>query len=158
MYGNISTELKQLLQLKDKIPFFSGMSDEEVMDLVDDVKILQYSQGDIIIQEGSKYGKYLYVLLQGGVEVKKITSTSDKKLANMKDNGTFGEISALTNFARSATIVSSESGTMIVAFSIKYEEDSGRALFYKNVINELSNKIITINGGSTEETSLWDLW
>ncbi len=155
---NINPEMKQLLMLKDKITLLNGLSEDDIISIVDEVKIFQYNKDDIIIQEGSKNDKYIYILLKGRVEVKKVHSTSeDRVLAEVNNQGVFGEISALTNYARSATIISTQNSTVLLAFTIKDSDDTGKTLFYKNVIGELSNKIIVINGGSIDKTSLWDL-
>ena len=157
MENNLNSEIKQLLQLKDDIPIFNGLDDDEIVSIVDQVKISQYTKGQVIIQEGTRYEKFFHILLQGSVEVKKIVSSNEKTLANINAIGTFGEISALTNLARSASIVSTHNNTTILAFTIKDNDDSGKALFYKNIICELSNKLINVNGGRVNETSLWDL-
>ena len=154
---NINSDMKQLLMLKEKIAIFEGLKEEDIVSIVDEVKILQYDKGDIIIHEGSKNSKEIYVLLRGAIEVKKINSISDRTLAKMEDKGVFGEISALTDYPRSATIVSSKNDTVIISFSIKDNDDEGRALFYRNIISELSGKILMLNGDKIDKSSLWEL-
>ena len=46
---------------------------------------------------------------------------------------------------RSTTVKTLDNGALLLIFNLKLRQDSGKALFYKNIIDELSKKIIAMN-------------
>lgn len=140
-----SPAMQKLLLLKSKISFFSGLTNQDIIELIENVKIEQYKSGDKLVKEGCTSNNNIYFLLKGSVDVIKNTSHGVVKVAVLSDPGVFGEMRALTGEARSTSIVAGKDGVLVISFTKKDSRDLGKALFYKNIINELSIKIKKMN-------------
>ncbi|WP_375725297.1 cyclic nucleotide-binding domain-containing protein [Arcobacter sp. KX21116] len=141
--------MKMLLKLSSKIPFFSILSKDEIEEIITEVKIITYKNKEIIFQEGETTRNYIYYLLKGKLYInrkKQIDSRSSVRIATIDKPALFGEMMRLTGEPRSATVESGESNTLVLAFRIKdFKEQTSISKFYKNVIIELSAKIVQMN-------------
>jgi len=140
--------LNMLLNISEKVPFFNGLKKEEITGLISDVKILTYKNKDIIFKEGETSRDYMFYLLRGKLAISKISLETKTKirLAVIDTPSLFGEMMRLTGEPRNATIESIDDKTLVLAFKVKeFKETTPISKFYKNVINELSNKINNMN-------------
>ncbi len=141
--------MKMLLKLSNKIPFFSILSKDEIEEIITEVKIITYKNKEIIFQEGETTRNYIYYLLKGKLYInrkKQIDARSSVRIATIDKPALFGEMMRLTGEPRSATVESRESNTIVLAFRIKdFKEQTSISKFYKNVIMELSAKIVQMN-------------
>lgn len=152
MPENVSEDEKNafqtLLSVAHKIPFFNGLTAEEIVGLIYDVKVLTYKVGATIFSEGEKDRDNMFYLLRGKVLVSKCNraTASKVRLAVIDKPALFGEMMRLTNEPRNATVESLDSKTLVVSFKVKdFKENTPLSKFYKNVINELSEKIKNMN-------------
>lgn len=137
-----------LLNISDKIPFFHGLNKEEISGLISDVKVLTYKDKDVLFREGETGRDYMFYLLRGKLAISKISLETKTKirLAVIDEPSLFGEMMRLTGEARSATVESIDDKTLVLAFKVKeFKETTPMSKFYKNVIQELSNKINKMN-------------
>jgi CRP-like cAMP-binding protein len=141
--------MKMLLKLSPKIPFFSILTKDEIGEIITEVKIITYKNKEIIFQEGETNRNYIYYLLRGKLYInrkKQIDARSSVRIATIDKPALFGEMMRLTGEPRSATVESGESNTLVLAFKIKdFKEQTSISKFYKNVIIELSAKIVEMN-------------
>ncbi|RXJ79601.1 hypothetical protein CRU95_13555 [Arcobacter sp. F2176] len=141
--------MKILLKISKKIPFFSILSKDEIEEIITEVKIITYKNKEIIFQEGETTRNYIYYLLKGKLYInrkKQIDARSSVRIATIDKPALFGEMMRLTGEPRSATVESGESNTLVLAFRIKdFKEQTSISKFYKNVIIELSAKIVQMN-------------
>jgi CRP-like cAMP-binding protein len=143
-----SKALKMLLSISDKIVFFDGLRNTEIVSLISDVKILNYENKRTIFKEGETGRNYLFYLLKGKISISKLSLESNSKvrLATIDQPSLFGEMMRLTGEPRSATVEAAEDNTIVLAFKVKdFTENTPVSKFYKNVILELSNKINNMN-------------
>lgn len=142
-----STAMEKLLLLKSRIPFFSGLTNQNIIEFIENVRIVQFNSNEIIFEENDESNKDVYYLLSGSLNILKKDSFSNeqKKITIIEKPTLFGEMRAVTNKPRSTTVKTSNDGALVLIFSLKLTQDSGKALFYKNIINELSKKIIAMN-------------
>lgn len=140
-----SPAMQKLLLLKSRIPFFKGLTNQNIIEVIENVRIITYNKGDVLFVEGSKSDKDIFFLLKGSVDVTKATPSGEIKLTTLSDPGIFGEMRAITNEPRSTSIIAGEEGVLVISFNIKEKQDLGKALFYKNIIEELSKKLIAMN-------------
>ena len=87
-----------------EVPLFSEMDDEEVAGIRAIMDELKFKADQIIIREGEAGGLF-YVITQGTVQV--TIANADKEqivLQEIEPGGFFGELSMLTNEARSAQV------------------------------------------------------
>jgi CRP-like cAMP-binding protein len=141
--------MERLLALSPKIPFFSILTKDEIEEIITEVKIISYKNKEIIFQEGETTRNYIYYLLKGKLNInrkKQVDSRSSVRIATLDRPSLFGEMMRLTGEPRSATVESGESNTLVLAFKIKdFKEQTSISKFYKNVIVELSAKIVQMN-------------
>lgn len=141
--------MKMLLKISKKIPFFSILTKDEIEEIITEVKIITYKNKEIIFHEGETTSNYIYYLLKGRLYInrkKQIDSRSSVRIATIDKPALFGEMMRLTGEPRSATVESGESNTIVLAFRIKdFKEQTSISKFYKNVIIELSAKIVQMN-------------
>jgi CRP-like cAMP-binding protein len=77
---------------------------------------------------------------------KQVDARSSVRIATIDRPALFGEMMRLTGEPRSATVESGESNTLVLAFKIRdFKEQTSISKFYKNVILELSAKIVQMN-------------
>jgi CRP-like cAMP-binding protein/small-conductance mechanosensitive channel len=84
---------------------FSRLSEEETTRLAERVRPAPFSAGEIITRQGAA-AHWLYVLTKGEAEVR-ITGTDgeERKVAEIKAPGYFGEMALMTGASREATVV-----------------------------------------------------
>jgi len=86
-------------------PLFRDFSVDEMVAVIQGLKLLSFESGEIIISEGEP-GDSLYMLSAGRVKAFKRTPAGKQALlGEMSEGAFFGEISVLTGKPRSATVV-----------------------------------------------------
>jgi CRP-like cAMP-binding protein len=88
------------------IELFASLSDDEVWDIVRKDRLLGFGRGELVVKKGDVGGS-MYVILEGLCSVL-IVNPSDEQImveiAQLKPGTIFGEISALTNDPRTASV------------------------------------------------------
>lgn len=140
--------LHKLLDISEKIPFFNTLTKAEIADLVTDVKILTYHNKQIIFREGEESREYMFYLLHGKISISKksLESGVNVRIATIEEPSLFGEMMRLTGEPRNATVEAVQENTLVLAFKVKQmKETTSISKFYKNVIQELVDKINHMN-------------
>jgi CRP-like cAMP-binding protein/tetratricopeptide (TPR) repeat protein len=81
--------------------------------LVDGADLSRRRRGEIVLRQGT-YGTALYVILRGEVAVIREQPTPPLVLAKLRTGAFFGEMSLITNFPRSATVVAESDLDLLV--------------------------------------------
>lgn len=85
-------------------PLFSGFTDEELVEVIQGLRLLTFEPGDIIVSEGDP-GTSLFVVTTGTVKAFVRQEGGGQKLARTLGEGAFfGEISILSGKPRTATV------------------------------------------------------
>lgn len=87
-------------------PLFRSFSVDEMVAVIEGLKLLDFERGDVILREGDP-GSSLYTLTAGRVRAFRKDRASGKQLAlgDLKEGAFFGELSVLTGAPRTATVV-----------------------------------------------------
>jgi hypothetical protein len=87
-------------------PLFRDFSVDEMVAVIQGLKLLTFERGDVILREGQEGGS-LYMLTSGRVRAFRKDAATRKQvvIADLKEGAFFGEISILTGDPRSASIV-----------------------------------------------------
>lgn len=94
-------------------PLFKHLGDEERDALVDSSDVVEFSEGDTVIEEGSRV-ENLFIVVDGRVRVWTNTGDRDVELKNLGPGAYFGEVSLLSGKEATATVeVRSEEATLI---------------------------------------------
>ncbi len=98
----ISEEHKNLLF---KASIFSGLSPDQLTNVLDTVREVSYSEGEIIMNEGDEGGE-LFVIVEGSIQIeKKAGDNFTIKIARTEQRGMLiGESSLIDIKTRSATV------------------------------------------------------
>lgn len=93
-----------LFKLIDRVEVFEGFTQAELVQLLADAERCRFDAGEPIVAEGSS-GTYLYVIVDGEVEVSKHgAGPFEAELARLGLGMSFGEMSMVDPAVRSATV------------------------------------------------------
>jgi hypothetical protein len=89
-------------------PLFRSFSEEELLALIDGLRLLIFGAGDIIVAEGDP-GDSLFVVTTGLVKafIRKPEGGAPRCVRKLREGDFFGEISILSGKARTATVTAS---------------------------------------------------
>src|SRR5438477_12606649 len=95
-----------LVELLQRIPFFSGVPAEALAQLAQDSFQKRYRPGDRVVLQG-EYGHTMFVIVRGGLKVMLVTNDGqEREIAKLDQPGQFfGELAVISNARRSATVV-----------------------------------------------------
>lgn len=146
-----------LLKIKNYIPFFSKLNDDEVMTIVHGVQFKKYRKAEIIFEQDSEDDE-AFIVVKGQVNisvgiVERVgvieRYTNMKTIVNLPVKSVFGEMSAITGEKRSARAMANSEDTMLLSFKIDDDlNDENADVFikmYKELIDELSEKLRKTN-------------
>jgi len=134
--GHEVTLMERLLALK-QVPLFALLSLEQLEAIQQISQELEYVANETIIREGDRGGD-LYLLLEGEVRVVKGAGTAQERLlGTVAAIGYFGEMAALDNEPRSATVVAARPSRML-----RLESESLKELIHQ--MPEISFEIMRV--------------
>lgn len=90
----------------ERTSFFHDLSLEQLEEIIPFCTLLQFDDGDILIQEGEQGNRDIYHLWSGTVEIVSNSTSviSNEIVLSREDKELFGEISWLTNSKRTASV------------------------------------------------------
>ncbi|MDW3650715.1 MAG: cyclic nucleotide-binding domain-containing protein [Bacteroidia bacterium] len=94
------SKIKENLQLSS---LFSKLTEEELERVAQRAKFRQFFAGDVIVWQGQP-STTLFIVVNGIVAVKQVSSDRERLLAYLMPGTTFGEVGILENAPRSATV------------------------------------------------------
>jgi hypothetical protein len=104
--------MERLLALK-QVPLFSHLSLEQLDAVQRITREVEYLANEVIVKEGDRGGE-LYLLIEGGVRIFKNYGTlKERSLSTMSAVSYFGEMAALDDEPRSATVVAAQRSRML---------------------------------------------
>ncbi|MDX9971099.1 MAG: cyclic nucleotide-binding domain-containing protein [Candidatus Gracilibacteria bacterium] len=98
-------DIKILLPILHKIPLFQGLNEQEHRDILERIILMYYPKDYELFAEG-EMGDALYIIKTGAVEIFHPAINEDeepKKVAQINDNGFFGEMALVTEEKRNAS-------------------------------------------------------
>jgi CRP-like cAMP-binding protein len=97
------TSLDQEVALLRGVPFFSSIEAGKLKLLAYSSEKLGFEDGEVVFRQGSKDGD-AYFILEGSVDVLTERNGHEVQVANLPQYALFGEISALCDIPRTATV------------------------------------------------------
>ena len=105
MEARMKKHLEERVLALRKVELLSGLNDEEMVVLADQLKFTPFVTGDIIMHQGS-VAHWLYIMLSGEVEVWISLPDGNRKLVDVLKAGSFfGEMGLMTGESRSGTVI-----------------------------------------------------
>ena len=98
-----SSETSTILEMLQKAPLWSGLTERELKVIARSFKELKYETGDVIVRKGEA-GIGFYLIMDGTVEVR----SDGKILSKLGPGQFFGEMSVVDGQPRSADVVAVE--------------------------------------------------
>ena len=136
--------LQKLLSIKDRLPLFEDLESLEIKSILYDVGFRQCSKGEYIITQG-ELSEEIYYILSGSCKVLQ----DEKPIAKLEAGAAFGEIGAIFDLERSASVVAASDRVTLLAFKIDQEEmeynAAALAKIYKNLAYEITQKLYKQN-------------
>ncbi len=149
----LSREMSMLLAVRKKIHFFDGLSDEEIVALIQHSEFIRPNKDDHIFEQGD-FGKEVFYIINGKVDIYGYNENVGgddpfSHLITLDEGMVFGEIGAITGESRTARATVLSDDALILSITVCTETTCENALgfvkMYKNIIDSLSSKLITSN-------------
>lgn len=97
-------DLDERQRLLRRNPLFAELNPDEQICLAAEVEGLRFAAGEVVVREGDP-GRSLYQVVEDSVEVLKTAAAAPPiRVAQLKPGDIFGEMSLLTDSARSGTV------------------------------------------------------
>ena len=136
--------MEKLLQIQNKISIFKGIDPLELKAILFDLQIQKLKKGEFLVRENEKSEDIFYIF-SGTFDVFK----ERKKIATLEKGDTFGEIGAIFNIHRTASVGCSSAEGTILKFKIDQENfdfcAEAIARIYKNLAFEINEKLQKLN-------------
>jgi len=143
-----------LCEIIDSIPFFNGFSYKEVQVLAGFFKHYCVGDKNIIFKEGEP-GDFMFIILEGGVEVIKSDNDKEYRLSVEGKGKIIGEMALIDGERRSATCITTEKSSFAIMGKSSFETLYNRypALAFKFLIRitRLISKRLRMTSGKLSQ-------
>lgn len=102
----------EVIQLIEALPLFSHFHDQHLSKIIAESRVLEFSSGGAIIQEGSPADE-LFVLFAGEVQILRVSGQITQHLGELGPGSVFGESSLVDNSPRAAQVVAKTAATVL---------------------------------------------
>ncbi|MEE9608185.1 MAG: HEAT repeat domain-containing protein [Myxococcota bacterium] len=114
-------EMERILALK-QVPLLANLSLDHLEAISQVARELEFLPGEVILREGEQ-GDELYLMIQGEVRILKDFATPNERLLRTQSGvGYFGEMGALAEAPRTATIVATRRSTLLCLDGASFRE------------------------------------
>jgi len=154
---NITNAKETLLQIKEVVPFFDQLQDDEILKVAFDIEFRHYKLNEVIFEQDEE-GEEAFIVIKGGVDIlvgkfERIgliqRYTDFKTVTTLSTKTLFGEMSAITTEKRSARAVANAPDTLLLSFKIVDEINEDNATIfikiYKELVDLLSQRLRKTN-------------
>lgn len=132
----------EILKSLKKVKLFSGLSSQELLQILNLSKIKSYGKGMTVFSQNTS-GKSLYIILKGMIKIFEQTEKRKKILAYMGEREFFGELALLGKNVRSATAQTVTNVEVIIIDKnefLKLIKNYPVVCF--NLLKEISNRLL----------------
>jgi len=127
-----------------KSKVFAELAEEELDHLLQLGKLMEYTDGAVIIREGDTSNQDFYIMLDGTVAITLDKEGSSIEVTTLTGLNTFGELAFVTNQPRTASVVT-RGKAVVMVFSATASHPALGSTIYRNIINLLSEKLTKAN-------------
>jgi CRP/FNR family cyclic AMP-dependent transcriptional regulator len=136
-------ELQRIMfRLIERVEVFAGMTQQELLQLLEAAEKCTFSAGESILREGST-GSFLYIIIEGRVTVlKSAPSRRGTELAQLEAGDSFGEMSLVDQDVRSASVIALTSCLLLrLSQNACWNHPATSAKIYRNIARVLSRRL-----------------
>lgn len=130
---------KEILQ---KSPLFQGMSDYQMRKTILISELKEFEEGDLLVEQGT-FGRSMFVLLTGQVEVARRTEGRAQRIAVLGAGQVFGEVGYINEIERTADV---RALTRVEALRFDYQKLRKDLKFFPHLVANLNFNISCILG------------
>lgn len=139
-----SKSLNKLLSVKDKISIFKNINTDDLKTIIYDLKFIKYKLGDSIIKQ-NEASHEMFFIISGKCKV----SHNSRDVGSLSPGEVFGEIGAIFNTKRNASVICDSEEVTVLSFSIDHNNmelcSHALAILYKNLASHINSKLEDIN-------------
>lgn len=130
-----------MFRLLDKVDVFAGLTQQELLQLLESAEKCTFAAGETVVREGST-GAFLYVIIEGRVSVIKHSNRLSKEIAQLEAGQSFGEMSLADEGARSASVVAMTPCVMLrLSANECWHHPVISAKIYRNIARIVSRRL-----------------
>merc|ERR1712232_69300 len=100
---SVTRKREKCQEILKKVEILANLTADGVENVIDSMKIENYSKGQEIIRQGDT-GNHFYIIYEGEVVATKVTEGQEPQNFNHKSVDYFGELAMLKNQPRAATV------------------------------------------------------
>jgi uncharacterized protein len=130
---------KETLQ---RSPLFQGMSDYQMRKTILISELKEFAEGDLLVEQGT-FGRSMFVVLTGQVEVARRTKGKTQRISVMGAGQVFGEVGYIKEIERTADV---RALTHVEALRFDYQKLRKDLKFFPNLVANLNFNISCILG------------
>ncbi|MBB5021662.1 cyclic nucleotide-binding domain-containing protein [Desulfurispira natronophila] len=151
--NQLSDAQKTLLKVKKLFSLFENLSNDDLLLVTSDARIMRYSKFDIVFEQGSR-GKEIYFIINGSIDVlvgkKRIIGNLERytdhfTASRLRQGAFFGEMTPITGERRSARCICSSAEAVLLRFriveTVTPKNAMQMAVLYKNFVKALAVKL-----------------
>jgi CRP-like cAMP-binding protein len=128
-------------KIRQRVPIFSGMSPECLMQTLTMSEHLSVKAGDSVFNEGDT-GDSFFVLISGEVRIEKCSQGQAIELARLGSGHCFGEMALVGKNVRSATVLANEDCVAMRFSREQIDANSESAhIIYRNIASILASRL-----------------
>jgi CRP-like cAMP-binding protein len=147
--SELSKAESMLLTIRDRIHFFEGMEENEILDVVENVDFLRLQKEDTVFEQFSS-GREVYYIIKGDVMIsgyseKSISDDPYVNLTVLEEGQVFGELGPILGEGRTARANVASPDAFILVMELKDEENPAMTKVYRNLMRSLARKLIRTN-------------
>lgn len=132
------------IDILKNLPFFEGLTGKKLEDHINSFQKQKYPKGNIVMYKNST-GSDLFILLHGRVKVVDFDNDKEIIFEFYKTGDYFGEISAIDDGLRSATVITLEESEFLVVPKKFIQDRIKKDLLSYKLLLELCNKLRETN-------------
>jgi len=145
----LSKAESMLLTIKNRIHFFDGMTEDEILEVVERVDFLRLKKGDVVFEQFSS-GNEIYYIIKGDIMIsgyleKGADDENQANLTILEEGQVFGELGPILDEGRSARASVSSPDAFLMVMELKDSGSNASAKVYRNLMRSLARKLIQTN-------------
>jgi CRP-like cAMP-binding protein len=130
-----------MFKLVERVPVFHGLSNEELMQLLENSEKCAFGEGETVVREGTT-GAWLYVIISGQASVLKNAAGRRTELARLQPGDSFGEMSLIDQELRSASVIANTACVLLrLSENACWKSPTTSAKIYRNIARILSRRL-----------------
>jgi CRP-like cAMP-binding protein len=156
-------------RLKGRNLLFADFSEADLANVMQMARRETYQAGETILQEGAG-GSMMYLVVRGGVSVRKFSGAQQIEIKQVSSGECFGEMAVISHMPRSATVVALQRTELVtVSGAVLRSENQVLCMkLYRNIAAVLADRlrqrdeqVVALRGGEPEKPAakrLFPFW